>query len=214
MRITVLGGTGRTGAPLVAEALKRGHHVTVLARDRTKAHRRLPASNERLTILEGDATDADAVDRAVAGAEAVIDVTGPVKNGPKDLRSRVTRALLPAMQRHDVKRLVFLTGAGVRVAGDRPKLADRAFRGAIRLLQPKILKDAQAAVAAVTSSPLNWTVVRAPRLTDGKRSGEVRAAGHVGDDTGTALGRSDLVEFILDELEDDDWSRQAPIVSW
>lgn len=214
MHVAVLGGTGRTGVPLVEGALERGHRVRVLARDRAKAERLLPTANEDLAIVGGDAIDAGALVEALAGVEAVIDVTGPVKGGPKDLRRQVTGELLPAMRHRDVHRLVFLTGAGVRVEGDRPRVTDRAIRRAMRLLQPEILEDGQAAVAAVTASDVDWSVVRVPRLTDAEPRGRIRTAAHVGGDTGTTLGRGDLALFLLDELEGRVWSGQAPVVSW
>jgi putative NADH-flavin reductase len=214
VHVAVLGGTGRTGVPLVETALERGHRVRVLARDRAKAERLLPTAHEDLTVVGGDALDAGALDEAFAGVEAVIDVTGPVKGGPKDLRSQVTGQLLPAMRQRGVRRLIFLTGAGVRVEGDRPKVADRAIRRAMRLMQPEMLEDGQAAVAAVTASDLDWTVVRVPRLTDGERRGRIRTAANVGGDTGTTLGRGDLALFLLDELEGRAWSGQSPVVSW
>jgi putative NADH-flavin reductase len=214
VRIAVLGATGRTGVPLVEGALQRGHEVRVLARDRAKAERLLPLDDERLEVHEGDATDPAALAALVEGTAAVVDVTGPVKGGPSDLRSQVAGGLLPAMERHGVERLILLTGAGVRVAGDRPKVADRTIRGVMQLLQPAILADGQAAVAAVVASDLEWTVVRAPRLTDGDARGRVRSAAHVGGDTGTTLGRADLAAFLLDDLDRGVWVRQAPVVSW
>lgn len=214
MHIAVLGGTGRTGVPLVRGALDRGHHVRVLARDPEKARQHLPVEHQHLDLVEGDALDPDALERTLVGADAVVDVTGPVKRGPKDLRSRVVAQLLPAMRRQDVGRLILLTGAGVRVGADRPKLADRAIRGAMRLLQSEVLEDGQAAVAEVTGSGLEWTVVRAPRLTDGEARDRLRTAAHVGGDTGTTLGRDDLATFLLDELEQRAWSGRAPVVSW
>lgn len=214
MKLTVLGSTGRTGVPLVDGALERGHRVTCLVRDPKKAQDLLPAARAHLLLEQGDATDPEAIERVVAGAEAVIDVTGPVKGGPKDLRGQVARHVLDSMQRHGVKRLIFLTGAGVRVEGDEPKLADRTIRGVMSLLQGEILEDGQTAVAAVTSSPVDWTVVRVPRLTEAEPRGEIRTASHVGGGTGTTLGRGDLATFLLDELETGTWSGQAPVVSW
>lgn len=152
--VAVLGATGRTGVPIVDGALGRGHHVRVLVRDGAKARRVLPVGHEHAEVVEGDALEQDALEQVVAGVDAVVDVTGPVEHGPKDLRGRVIRTLLPAMERHGVTRLLFLTGAGVRVDGDRPKIADRASRGAMQLLQPAILVDGQDAVAAVTCSAL------------------------------------------------------------
>lgn len=214
VQITVLGATGRTGVPVVERALERGHRVRVLARDRAKAERLLPTGHPDLVICEGDALDAGALEDVLAGAEAVIDVSGPVKDGPKDLRGRVVGRLLPAMGHQGVRRLIFLTGAGVRVEGDRPKVADRAIRGAMRVLQPEILQDGQTAVAAVTGSDLDWTVVRVPRLADGEPRGQIRTSAHIGGDTGTTLGRHDLAVFLLDELERRTWAGQAPVVSW
>ncbi len=214
MEIAVLGGTGRTGVPLVEQALHRGHSVRLLARDPDKAGRLLPADSEQLLVVEGDATDGAALGRALAGVSAVVDVTGPVKGGPKDLRGQVIRVLLPAMRAAGVRRLVFLTGAGVRVEGDAPTVADLTIRGVMRLLQPDILADGQAAVAAVTTSDLEWTVVRVPRLTDADAKGSIRSAAHVGGDTGTTLGRADLARFLLDEVDQGRWTGKAPVVSW
>lgn len=198
----------------VEQALDRGHAVRVLARDPDKAARLLPADAEALSVVAGDATDGAALRKTLTGVSAVVDVTGPVKGGPKDLRGQVIRVLLPAMRAQGVRRLVLLTGAGVRVEGDGPTVADRAIRGVMRLLQPEILADGQAAVAAVTTSDLDWTVVRAPRLTDADAKGSIRTAAHVGGGTGTTLGRSDLASFLIDEVEQGRWTRKAPVVSW
>lgn len=213
MRIAVLGGTGRTGVPLVEGALARGHDLRALVRDPAKAARLLPV-HDRLELVTGDGTDASALDRLVAQTDAVVDVTGPVKGGPDDPRGRITAQLLPAMRRHDVRRLVFLTGAGVRVDDDRPKVADRIIRGIMQLAQGAVLDDGQAAVAAVADSGLDWTVVRAPRLTQAPARGQLRTAAHVGGDTGTTLGRADLASFLLDELERPSWTGRFPVVSW
>lgn len=214
MQLTVLGATGRTGVSLVTGALERGHTVTCLVRDRAKAQRLLPTDAPQLHLRVGDATDPAAIEHAVAGADAVVDVTGPVKGGPKRLRAAVVAQLLPAMASHGVDRLVFLTGAGVRVDGDVPAVADRVIRGVMSLLQGEILDDGQAAVEAITGAELDWTVVRAPRLADAPLRGRVRSAAHVGGDTGTTLGRADLAGFLLDELAQGEWVRRAPVVSW
>ncbi|XP_077870171.1 flavin reductase (NADPH)-like [Saccoglossus kowalevskii] len=36
MKVAVLGATGRTGVPLVRQALEKGHHVVAIVRDRSK----------------------------------------------------------------------------------------------------------------------------------------------------------------------------------
>jgi nucleoside-diphosphate-sugar epimerase len=214
MRLTVLGATGRTGVTLVEAALGRGHGVHALARDATKAAELLPPGGDRLEVVVGDLYTGDGLTAAVAAADAVVDVSGPVEGGPDDLRRVTVRHLLPAMEREQVRRLVFLTGAGVRLPDDRPGVPDRLIRGAMSLLQPRILEDGQEAVAAVMASSLDWTVVRVPRLTDGHRGDPLRSAPHVGGGTGTTLGRGDLAAFLLDEVEKGAWVGKAPVLSW
>ena len=67
MRLAVFGATGRTGKPLVEQALNAGYEVTAFVRDPSK----LATKHERLTVVQGDATDAVAVERVVHVADAV-----------------------------------------------------------------------------------------------------------------------------------------------
>jgi uncharacterized protein YbjT (DUF2867 family) len=215
VRLAVTGATGRTGIPLVTQALDRDHEVAALARSRTKAAEVLPLDHDRLRLVEGDLLDAAAVHRAIEGAEAVLHVAGPVKGAPEDLQQRAIAHVLEAMRVHEVTRLVTLTGAGVRVPGDRPTPIDRVFGAALKLLQGAVLRDSVAYVEQVRASDREWTVVRAPRLTDGARRGtSLRTAPNVGGGTGTQLGREDLATFLLQVTEEGSWLREAPVVSW
>lgn len=60
MKLTVFGGTGRTGQLVVEQALAAGHEVIVLARNPEKVAIQHPA----LEIVQGDVQDAAAVERA------------------------------------------------------------------------------------------------------------------------------------------------------
>lgn len=81
--VAVLGGTGRIGRHVVAEALARGAEVRVLVRDPS----RLPVRDDRLEVLRGDARDAAAVRRVLEGATAVISSLGPRGNTPREGRT-------------------------------------------------------------------------------------------------------------------------------
>ena len=210
MRIAVLGATGRTGVPLVADAVERGHQVAALVRTPSKATL-LP---DGVDVVEGDATDPDALDRLVADADAVVDVIAPDRGGPKDLRRRIVPQLLDAMATHQVDRLVFLTGAGVRVEDDQPGLADKAIVGLMRLAASDVLEDGEQATAAVAASDLDWTVVRAPRLNDDDPRGVARAFPGVGQGSSTKIARADLATWLLDELEEPSWVHRYPVVTW
>jgi len=72
------------------------------------------------------------------------------------------------------------------------------------------LAFAKAHVDQLRGTDLDWTVVRAPRLTDGTGAGEYRA-GEI------ALGfesiaRADVARFMLDTIETDGYVREMPKV--
>ena len=62
MNITVFGATGSVGSECVAQCLEASHEVSVLARTPSK----LPAELlDRVSVVEGDGLDAEAVARAL-----------------------------------------------------------------------------------------------------------------------------------------------------
>lgn len=209
MLLAVIGATGATGVPLVEQALDAGHEVRALVRTPSK-RALLPSSVE---VVEGDAREREVLDRLVAGADCVVDVSGPVKGSPDDLRQSVMAALLPAMQTAGIDHLVLLTGAGVRVPGDTPGLLDRAIRWLMSKTVPEVLEDGVRAVEMAQDADLAVTVVRAPRLQDGRR-GEVTVVPHVGQGHSSKLGRGDLAEFLLQCATERSHVGAAPVVSW
>src|SRR4051795_7520178 len=74
MNVTVFGATGAIGSLTVAELLDRGHNVTAYARNATKVP---TTSGDRIRVVIGEMSDAEAIDTAVAGADAVISALGP-----------------------------------------------------------------------------------------------------------------------------------------
>lgn len=67
--VLVIGATGSVGQPVVAEALRRGHHVRAQARDPDRARRILP---ETVEVVPGDITRPETLAPAVAGVNAVV----------------------------------------------------------------------------------------------------------------------------------------------
>jgi len=209
VRVAVFGASGRTGRPLAEQALAAGHEVRPLVRDPLK----LQIGHGRLVVIRGDVLDAAKVDETVAGTDAVLSVLGQTKTSPKDVQTRGTENIVAAMEKHGVRRLVSLTGAGVRDPRDEPKLVDRAITYLLKRLQPDVLEDGVRHAEAIKASGLEWVIVRGPRLTEGPRKGEYRV-GMVGKNSGTQISRADLVEFMLGQLTTDAHLRQMPVVSY
>ena len=67
MKVLVVGATGSIGHLVVEEAIRQGHTVRALARDRQKA-RRLPKDAE---VIVGDLTRPETLAPAVEGLDAI-----------------------------------------------------------------------------------------------------------------------------------------------
>jgi putative NADH-flavin reductase len=208
MNITIFGATGRTGRPLVRQALARGYEVTAFARTPSK----LEVEDDALTLVQGDIREPDAVERAVQGADAVVSVLGPTGNTEANVISQGMQHIIDAMKQHDVDRLVVSVGAGVGDPKDNPKLVNRLITLALKLVAGNVYRDMKAMAKRVRESGLAWTLVRAPMLTDEPGGSEIKV-GYVGEKTGPRLSREDLATFMLDQVEDDTYLHDAPVIS-
>jgi putative NADH-flavin reductase len=208
MNIAVFGSTGRTGHILLGEALDAGHTVTVLVRDPSRVGIQRPALN----TLTGSVQDSVAVGQAIHGADAVVSVLGPSQNKPVYEISAATVNILSAMQASGVRRFIMTAGAGVHDPGDAPGFFDRLMGVLVQLMAGHVYEDMRRSVDAVRATTLDWTIVRVPMLTDAARSGKIRV-GYVGRGTGPRLSRHDLADFLLRQLTDKTYIRQALVVS-
>lgn len=208
MKLAVFGATGRTGLPLVKQALEKGYEVVALVRNPAK----MPVQHEKLTPIQGDAMNAADVDRTIRGTDAVLIVLGHSKDSPKDMQTVATRNIVAAMQKYGVKRLVSLTGAGVDASQDKPKLANHLIKFALKVMSGKVLKDAGQHAEVIKQSPLDWVIVRGPMLNEGPYTGKYRV-GWVGVNTGTRISRANIADFMLKQVTDNTYLHQMPMIS-
>ncbi len=203
MRIVVVGASGGSGRAAVAALVERGHEVTAFARRASTAFERRPG----VRPLDGDATVAGDVDRAVRGQDAVVVTLGisehPLRvrllgsaGTPLDVRSRGTAAVVAAMRRHGVRRLVVQSSYGVGATRDRLPLSSRVVFAL--LLRPQI-DDHERQEDAVRASGLDWSLVQPVNLTDGAGEAVVSATGDAAD---MQVSRRAVAAVLADLVED------------
>jgi putative NADH-flavin reductase len=130
MRITVLGANGDTGRLLTEQALAAGHAAAAV----TRRPADFPIKHERLSVMEADAHDAQAVSQAVKAADVVLSTLGvPFTRKPINVYSDGIRTVVAAMSRHGVKRLVVISSS----ATEPHRHADGGFV-LNRVLQPLV----------------------------------------------------------------------------
>jgi putative NADH-flavin reductase len=210
VKLLILGAAGLTGRELVAQALAQGHEVTAFVRRPEK----LTVQHDRLEIVRGDVTDYTSVERAVEGKDGVLRALGsstPVRRDPALVEG--VRNVVRAMERMGVRRFVYLSFLGVREGRDRLSLLGRYVVAPLVMRNPAA--DHEVKEGIIKQSRLDWTIVRPPRLTKGRRTGVYRSGERVAAESMIpTLSRGDLAEFMIRQLTDDAYSRKAPAVMY
>src|SRR5262245_40414621 len=210
MKVVVFGASGGTGREVLSQAIAEGQQVTAFVRSLS----RLNLRSGGVRVVQGDVTDRVAVELAVEGQEAVMCLLGaasPLRRAP--LLTDGVRHIVVAMERHAVKRLVYLSFLGVKDGRQRLSAFGRFIVAPILLRN--VVADHEAKEDVIRNSALEWVIVRAPRLSHGPRRGSYR---HGVDIRARSLvpyiSRADLAEFMLRQLADNAYLRRAPAVMY
>jgi nucleoside-diphosphate-sugar epimerase len=170
MKALVTGATGFVGSHLAEALMRRGHHVTVLARSERKAES-LKALGVR--VVPGDLGNREAIARAVEGQDVVYHVAGVVaalseadfmaanREGTYNVVEAARAAAGPRFV------LVSSMAAGGPSPRGQPNRGDEEPRPVTRYGRSKL-----AAEAVLQASGLPWTIVRPP-MVYGPRDREV-----------------------------------------
>lgn len=208
MNLLIVGATRGIGRRLLEQALASGHTVTALVRE----PRRLATQQERLRVVKGDILDADSVNTAMAGQDAVCCTIGVKAPWPEPtVFSEGTRNLLEAMKKTGVRRLICVTGIG---AGDSRGhggfLYDKIF---YPLLLKSVYADKDRQEALIKASNVDWTLVRPGFLTNGPATKNYRALTDLTGVTASWISRADVAHFMLGELASNRHLRQTPLLT-
>ena len=140
--VLVTGGSGFIGRAVVEKLLALGCEVRVLARSPKK----VPA-RPGVEIVAGGLDDAAALERACAGAQAVVHLVGIIaeKGGEtfEGVHVEGTRAVLAAARKAGIRRYLHMSALGARLEGDAR--------------YPRTKAQAE---ALVRESGLDWTIFR------------------------------------------------------
>ncbi len=199
MRVVVFGASGRIGSAVVDELLRRNHTVRAVIRP----GRRRPSIEKRLTTVMADATDAEEIEEAVVGADAVISAIGPTQGGDPAVLSGAAHAFLTALPRVRVSRLIVVGGAGsLEVRPGVQLLSTPEFP---KEWLPLAIAHRDALGIYQENKDLEWTVISPAAFLDpGPRTGRYRAGGDgllVDAEGRSHITVPDLAVAVVDEAE-------------
>lgn len=198
-KLVVFGATGGTGRELVAQALAAGHAVTAVAR-RPEA---IAINDPRLTVRRAEVLDAASVASAIAGHDVVLSALGSTSpRQPTTLCRDAVGHMLTAMERCGVRRIVCVSALALGDAALLPWPMRLFVRHVLKPLLRHPFADLLAMEERLRQSPLEWTIVRPPRLTQGRRTGRVRFAVDAPLPGAATISRADLADYMLAHIDD------------
>ncbi|MFI7668170.1 NAD(P)-dependent oxidoreductase [Nocardia sp. NPDC049526] len=198
MRLTIFGATGRTGEHLVRQALAARHEVTAVVRGQHAL-----ADHPRLRVIKADVMNPNDIETAIRSADAVLDTIGSRDKGPTTVATDAALAITKAMASVGVRRLILISNSA-RIAGPGDDWCTR-FVVKPLILRPLLrhsLDDMAAAEQATRDTELDWTIVRAPQLTDRPAKGSYRTAVDRNVTFGIRISREDLATCLLELAAD------------
>lgn len=200
------------GAATVAEALEKNHEVTLLVRSAQRVHIQHP----NLKVVEGDVLNASDVNKVLEGQEAVIQALGYNGKGngkPTTFTTDATRVIVEGMKKQQVNRLIAMSVVG---AGNSISLLPKVFTKFILPVFMKwfvhIINDKNTMEPVIINSGLSWTIVRSITVKNQPKKSGARVT-FDGKGMKMSITVGDVAEFLVKQLEDTSFVKQAPVIS-
>ena len=212
MKVVIFGATGLVGKATLKEALAGNHQVTILVRDKNKVSIQHP----NLTVVQGNVMDSPTVNEVLRNQEVVIQTLGYNGKGngkPTTFTTDATKIIIEAMKKNNVQRLIAMSVVG---AGNSISFLPKIFTKFILPVFMKwfvyIIDDKNTMEPLIMNSNLNWTIVRSITIKDKIATGETNATLD-GKNLKLSITVGDVANFLVMQLTDDTFSKQAIVIS-
>jgi putative NADH-flavin reductase len=209
MKLAIFGASGPTGKLVVQQALEQGHKVTAFVRSPEK----FTQSHRDLTVIKADALSPSTFENHLKGHDVVLSALG-IGQSFKDtaLYSESGKNIIEAMRKSGVKKIICLTSGGVE--DDDP-----SFEFIYKLIFKRLLRKPYNNMKKLESylqsvNDIDWIIVRPSRLVDTPLTGVYRVSARYAPKGGSRISRADLAQFMLKQLNSNEWLRKTPTLTY
>jgi uncharacterized protein YbjT (DUF2867 family) len=212
MNVTVFGATGAIGSLTVNELVTNGHTVTAYARNPNKIP---PEWGDQVRVIIGELSDADAIDRAVQGADVVVSALGPSLDRKATGMPLIdgTRHILDAMKRHGVTRYVGHGTPSVLDPEEKPTWQTKLVGFMGRTGLPRAYNELIGMTDMIKNAGVDWTIVRFTAPNNRPKTGKLRVGFYGTDRIGFPVSRADIAAFTAQQVDEDTYLDRAPAIS-
>lgn len=207
--ICVFGADGRTGKCVVSELLNRKkYNVIASVQDPMSKS----VFDEAVTVCECDVLILDDVTKTLEGADMVISTLGHIKGSDPLMQTKGVKNIVTVMKEKGIRRILSLTGTGVRISNDTPSLIDRILNMLVVIIDAERISDGIEHSHVLKDSGLDWTILRVLKLTNKNYVGkEYKLTPH--GPVEPLSPRKKVACILVDLLEDDESIKMMPVSS-
>lgn len=196
MNILVFGATGRVGSKLVQYCQEESHTVSVFVRSGGMV-------SGAINTFQGDVKDFSEVAKACQGQDVILSALSGRSTKPDySVLSIAVENYLQAAKIHSIKRIFIVGGAGILKDMEFGQRRNRpnypAFFQIVSQENLKVLESLQ-------NSTLNWTMVAAPEMPEGERTGKYRTEIDYLPENGNRISVEDVADFIVKNISNSDY---------
>lgn len=203
--VAVIGGTGKAGTYLVQQLINQGFHLKLLHRPSAQV-----IQHPLIIPVVGDARYYSAIRSLVEGCQAIVSTLGQPR-GEAPIFSEATRHVLRAMEEYQVHRYILITGLNVDAPTDRKSAFTQSATDWMKAHYPDTTADKQEEYELLSASQTRWTLVRLPRIELTDERGELSVS--LEDCPGEKVSATSLAHFLVEQLTNDQYVKQAPFVA-
>jgi hypothetical protein len=117
--------------------------------------------------------------------------------------------VIQSMKKAGINRIINLSSATTSFKGESINFSRKIFRTIFNMIAPVMIPGKEKELEVLMSSDINWTNIRPPAITN-KVKGKLRASEIK--TLGMKVNTGQLINFMLDNIHSDEWSKKAPFV--
>ncbi len=192
-KIIVFGATGGTGKQVVAQALQAGYKVIVVVRKPETFN----ITNSHLNIIKGDVLQPDTFQNEISDVDAIISCLGIPKVQATTLYSESMQNIINAMEKNKKDRIICISSGAIDIPPKSSFIMAFLLKNVLQRIYKPVYTDMKLMESKLKNSKLNYTIVRAPKLTDGKKTGKYKDITQQPLRKIPTISRADLADFML-----------------
>jgi len=208
MKICIFGAGGKTGIEVIQSAQEEGYEIVAFIYNNSPRI----FLGEKIKIIKGDVLDYPQVLKACVGVDAVVSVLGHTKGSDPRTQTKGINNIVNAMKENNIRRIISLTGTGVRIYGDVPSFIDKILNFIIKKVDRNRIEDGIEHSKVLQNSGLDWTIVRVLKLSNNKKITKKYTLTS-GGPAELETSRKKVAQVIVDLIKDKNDFSKMPIIS-